>query len=409
MNRRIVKNMSSLYVMNIAKMVLPLITLPYLTRVLTKDCYGTVSYIKAVMQYMQLIVDFGFLLSGTKDIVRARNDQSAIRSETWNILGARVILALGAGCVLVLLTTLIPILRENLLYATLSFIPVFLTCFLFDYLFRGLEQMHIITWRFVIMKLISTALTFLVVKSDADMMLIPALDIIGTVVAVILVINEMQKRKIRPMVPQFRIAIRKIKESAVYFCSSIATTAFGALNTIVIGVFLTESEVANWSLCMQLVNAVQSMYTPITNGLYPEMVKSQNISLIKKTLKLFMPIVTGGCIFTLCIAEYAILIIGGAGYVDAVPLLRSLVPVMFFGFPSMLFGWPTLGAIDKSRETTITTVTTAFAQVIGIAVLIILDHFTLITVALFRGITEMLLLILRYRYYRRYRDHFVKT
>ena len=163
MNRRIAKNMSSLYVMNIAKMVLPLITLPYLTRVLTKDCYGVVSYIKAVMQYMQMIVDFGFLLSGTKDIVQARNDPNAIRTETWNIFGAKIILALVAGGVLMLLTAFIPILRDNLLYVALSFIPVFLTCFLFDYLFRGLEQMHVITLRFVVMKLISTALTFAMV------------------------------------------------------------------------------------------------------------------------------------------------------------------------------------------------------------------------------------------------------
>lgn len=54
--------------MNIAKMMFPLLTLPYLTRVLTADCFGVVAYVKAVMQYMQLIVDFGFVLSGTKDM-----------------------------------------------------------------------------------------------------------------------------------------------------------------------------------------------------------------------------------------------------------------------------------------------------------------------------------------------------
>ena len=67
-----------LYGMSIAKIVFPLLTLPYLTRVLSVESYGVVSYVKAVMQYMQLVVDFGFMLSGTKDIVNAKNDH-----ENW--------------------------------------------------------------------------------------------------------------------------------------------------------------------------------------------------------------------------------------------------------------------------------------------------------------------------------------
>lgn len=403
MNRRIAKNMSSLYVMNIAKMVLPLITLPYLTRVLTKDCYGVVSYVKAVMQYMQLFIDFGFLLSGTKDIVQARDDHRRIQNETWTIFGAKIILALFAGCILLVLTVFIPILRDHFVYVFLSFIPVFLTCFLFDYLFRGLEQMHIITLRFVVMKLISTALTFVVVKSDADMMLIPVLDILGSIVAVVLVMKELRRRDIRLIIPKLQAAIKKIKESAIYFVSDIATTAFGALNTMIIGICLTEAEVANWSLCMQLVNAVQSMYSPITNSVYPEMVKSKSISLIRKTIKLFMPVVAVGCIFTWFVAKYAILIVGGKQYLDAVPLLRCLIPVMFFGFPSMLYGWPTLGAIDKNKETTITTVCAALIQVIGLLVLLITNKFTLINIAVVRTVTECTLFTLRYLFYRRYR------
>ena len=60
--------------MNIAKMLFPLLTLPYLTRVLSTDCYGSVVYVKSVTTYLQLLVDFGFVLSATKSIVQARED-----------------------------------------------------------------------------------------------------------------------------------------------------------------------------------------------------------------------------------------------------------------------------------------------------------------------------------------------
>lgn len=62
--------------MNIAKMLFPLLTLPYLTRVLSTDCYGSVVYVKSVTTYLQLLVDFGFVLSATKSIVQAREERA---------------------------------------------------------------------------------------------------------------------------------------------------------------------------------------------------------------------------------------------------------------------------------------------------------------------------------------------
>ena len=63
------KNTFSLYIMNFAKLIFPLFTLPYLTRVLSTESYGVVTYVKAFVTYIQLVLDFGFLLSATKEIV----------------------------------------------------------------------------------------------------------------------------------------------------------------------------------------------------------------------------------------------------------------------------------------------------------------------------------------------------
>ena len=71
-NNKVLKNTIMLYIMNIAKMVFPLLTLPYLTRVLSSDMYGLVSYVKNCMIYIQLLIDFGFIFSSVKDIVKAR-------------------------------------------------------------------------------------------------------------------------------------------------------------------------------------------------------------------------------------------------------------------------------------------------------------------------------------------------
>ena len=405
-SKSIVKNTSMLYIMNIAKIVLPLITLPYLTRVLSKDCYGVVSYVKAVMQYMQIVVDFGFVLSATKDIVNVRDDKKAISRVIGDTLIAKLILLLVSFVALLIMIAAIPILRANAIYTLLSFAVVGMTCFLMDFLFRGIEEMQVITIRYVVMRSIAAALTFLVVKSDSDMMWIPILDIIGSVVAVALVFWEMKKRNLLIRFTGIKNAIYKLKESAIYFLSNMATTTFTALNTILIGIFIDAQQVAEWSVCMQMVTAVMSLYTPVTDGIYPYMVKSRDWKLIKKTALIYMPIITAGCFFTFFVARIALLIVGGEKYVTAVPLLRAFIPLLFFSFPSMLCGWPALGAIGRVKETTKTTIITAILQIAGLIVLLIIGQFNIINLAILRGITEICLFAMRYYYCRIYAIEF---
>lgn len=403
----VVKNTTMLYIMNIAKLILPLVTLPYLTRVLSKDCYGVVSYVKAVMQYMQIVVDFGFLLSATKDIVNARDDRTELAQVIGDTLLAKLFLVTGALFVLVVLIGVIPILRANALFTLLSFTVVALTCLLMDFLFRGLEQMQVITVRYVVMRLISTVLTFVFVKEDSDMLWIPALDILGSLVAIAMVFREMKKRDIRIRMTGLRSAWRKLKESAVYFLSSMASTTFTALNTLLIGLFIDVQQIAEWSVCMQMVSAVQAMYTPVTDGIYPHMVKTRDWHLIRRVAKIFMPLIAAGCVFTFFAAEYALLLVGGEKYVTAVPLLRAFIPLLFVSFPAMLFGWPALGAIGKEKETTKTTLITATVQILGLLLLLLCSKFTVINLALLRGSTDLLMFALRYGYCRKYRREFV--
>ncbi len=404
----LIKNAFSLYVLSFAKLILPLLTFPYLTRVLTKDCYGMISYVKAVMSYMQLIVDFGFLLSGVRDIVNVRNDKKHLNEETWNILTAKIILATVAGIVLLFLSQFIEILKNNLAFVSLSFGTVFLSCFLFDFLFRGIEQMHVITIRFIIMKSISTALTFVLVKSDADIMWIPILDILGSGAAILLVFGELKKLDISYCKPKLKTAFKKIAASFIYFLSDFSTTAFTALNTLIIGIYLNEAEVADWSFCLSIVGAIQMMYNPIFNGIYPEMVRSKRINLIKRIIKIFLPLIIGGCIFTYFIADYAVVIVGGSKYVNTASLLRSFIPLLFVSFFSMLYGWPVLGAIDRAKEATISTVSAAVFQIIGLGLLVALKKFTLVNLVVLRCGTEFLLFVLRYSFYYKNRTEFSK-
>lgn len=401
-----VRNTTMLYVMNIVKMILPLFTLPYLTRVLSVDCYGVVAYVKSCITYMQLTVDFGFLLSSTKEIVKARNDPTRIGQVVGDTLAAKMLLSAAALAVLLGMTAAIPLLRTNMAYTLLSFAVVFLSSFLVDFLFRGLEQMQVITLRFVVMKLISTVLTFVFVHGDEDILWIPVLDVLGSLAAVALVWLRVRRLGIPLRFSGMRGALKMLKSSAVYFVSDMATTALGALNTLLIGIFIDSADVAYWSVCMQIVTAVQSLYTPVTSGVYPEMIRRRDLGLIRRILLWFLPLISAGCVVTFFFAKGALLLIGGEKYGAAEPILRALIPVLFFSFPGMLFGWPTLGAIDRVKETTLTTLITAAVQLIGLALLLAAGRFEVVSIALLRGGTEALMSFLRGGFCWKYRREF---
>lgn len=405
-SKKTVFNTAMLYLMTAAKLIFPLITLPYLCRVLTVDTYGVVTYVKSCMTYFQLFIDFGFILSAVKDIVDANEDKEKIGYITGQVIVARLCLSLASFVVLIGISVAIPILRTNFLYTLLSFIAVAMSSFLLDFLYRGIEKMHLIATVFVSMKSISTLFTFVVVRSDSDLLLIPILDIISTVVAIVINIIQLNSLQIKIKFESLKISFEMIKNSWTYFISNMATTAFSVLNTVLIGIFITPKEVAYWGVALQLISAVQNFYTPINNGIYPQMIKAKSFSPIKKILMIFMPIVVAGCVFVFALSEPIITIISGEQYVDAVPVFRALIPVLFFSFPGMLLGWPTLGAIGRVKETTRTTVITAIVQCAGLGLLIVFDAFTLMNVAIFRCATEALLMILRASYCFKFRSDF---
>lgn len=409
MKKGIAFNVSMLYIMNIAKLVFPLITLPYLTRVLSVDCYGIVSYVKATMVYAQLVVDFGFMLSGVRSITEAREDITKVGRITGDIVVAKGVLSLASLIIIVTAAMFIDILRENLIYTILAFIPIALSTLLFEFLFRGLELMHVIAVRYVIMKTISVGLTLVLVRGDGDILWIPVLDILSSLVAVVLTLIEVKRLGIKiDFTGSVKGGWQALKVSAVYFVSEASTTVFGALNTMLVGIFMNKADVAFWAVCLQLVSAVRAMYTPINNGIYPQMIKTKDTGIIKRVVKIFLPIVVIGCIIVFVFAEQILVIAGSAKYADAAPIMRCLVPVLFFSFPAMLLGWPTLGAIGKVKETTKTTIGAALVQIAGLAVLGISGHFEVMLVALMKSFTEMCLAGFRLRYCYRFRDEFAK-
>ncbi|MEA5035709.1 oligosaccharide flippase family protein [Cloacibacillus evryensis] len=405
-NSIVIKNTSMLYLFSIASLVFPLLTLPYLTRVLSIEYYGISAYVKSCMAYFTVFLEFGFLLSATRDIVNANNDCQMMSQIVGAVTMAKVLLSAAALFAMLAIFPFLPILGNNKLFTLLSFCAIAINALIPDYLFRGLNAMEVITYRFIVCKAISVLLTFVLVKDDSDFLLIPLLDFGSSILALALSIGCMHKRNISLPLVSIKLALSTMIKSFTYFISDFATTAFSALCTILIGLYLNITDVAYWSLSITLVGAAQSLFSPIMNGIYPYMVSTRDLSLIKKILAIFLPMITLACLIACLYAPQLLYFVSGEKYIAAAPIFRMLLPLVLISFPGMLCGWPSLGAINRAKEVSITSSCAVIFQIISLIILITNNHFNIINIVIVRTMTETILFITRWFFCYRYRKEF---
>jgi PST family polysaccharide transporter len=106
LDRTIIKNITSLFSIRVAGYIVPLITLPYLVRVLEPEGYGTLGFSLAIVQYFIIAVNFGFDLSATQKIAQSENDRAKISVIYWNIISVRLIIAILGLFVVFILSSL---------------------------------------------------------------------------------------------------------------------------------------------------------------------------------------------------------------------------------------------------------------------------------------------------------------
>ena len=391
------KNTLMQYGLQIAKYLFPFITIPYLTRVLGPDVYAIRAYILAAMTFMQVFLDYGFTSYGTRAVALAINDKTAIRSEMTAIMIARFGLCIGGAIVLVPITLCIPILASNPVYVAISYICVCFKAALPDFIFTGLEEMGILTYRFVVAQAVSTVLILLMVRGVEDLLLVPTFEALAAFIAFSWSWeNVLLKRRIAPIRVSASKVISAFKVSTVFFFSNAATTLFTCLTTLMIGVLITDiSEVSYWSLAMTAISAIQSLYIPISNSLYPHMCKRRDFALFKRLMAVGMAVVTVGTVAFASFSEAIMWILGGSEYLNGAYVMVMVSPVLFFSFPAVLQGVPMLAAVGKEKELTASSIISALFHISGLFVLAFGGWFTISAVAVLRCCTEFVLFLMR--------------
>ena len=396
-NKTFAKNTFFLYIMTGAKFVLPLIITACLTRRLGPDAYGVISYLTPVMGYFILLFDFGFNFSATKKIAQHRADPVLIEKTIAAVYTAKILLVLAGFLPLMLLLLCIDLLRQYVLLTVLYYLSTAAQIFIPDFLYRGLEKMEGVTTRYILAKLITAVLIFLAVRDDGGLILVPLAYLIGTVAAALHTNHHMVKKLgYRVALGALREAAAELRESGIYFVSTFASTALSVTSTFVMGIVgMPTAQIAYWGVAFQVVQAVQAMYDPITTSIYPHVAGKRDHKFVLRITLCLLPLVAAGCVLLYCLAGLAVKIIAGSAYLAAVPVLQALTPMLLFSFVAQMLGFPLLGALGRERQASFTTLVAAGAQILGLVGLALSHHFTLLSLALLRNVTELIFMILR--------------
>ena len=391
------KNTLWQYGLQILKYLFPLLLIPYLTRILGTEGYAVYAYVLSFMGVVQTIADFGFTLSGTKKVVDLRGDTAALSRLVGAITVARLMLLCGLFFCVMVVTRFIPIMAENTVYVIWAFFATAGRTVLPDFIFQGNERMGPLTTRYFASKGVQVALTILLVRGPGDLILVAVADVLSEIVDIAWSYRA-QKRMFGVGIarPTFKESFEELRVSAIYCVSNVSSSLFSGFTTVIIGLAITsKTDIAFWSLTLTTVNAVQSLYTPIANSLYPHMIKNRDFGFARKLALVALPVLVLGIVAYCALSKPIMLVLGGSEYVGGAHVMWMISPIFIFSFYGILIGWPVLGAMGHVKELTVSTLFTGIVNVVSLLALYLSGLITLDVICVARWGCDALLLLVR--------------
>lgn len=391
------KNTVMLYLLTFSSYFFGLVTVPYLTRVLGPEIYGDIGVATAFAVFMQLIFDFGFILSATADVAERREDKAELSALMTSVTICKLCMILVSFAVCLAIGTLWGGGKIDLPLYALYLAYVAVNSLLPDYLYRGFEQMEKITVRTVVIKLLFVSCIFLFVKSQDQYLLVPVFYMLGSAVALAAsFIDIWISYRIRfVLVPLSRIW-KDFLNSLPFFISRFMINAYTTINTMLLGVISPGSELIGfYSANEKIITAGKGAITPISDSLYPHMVRRKDFGLLKKMIAVGEPIILAGCVVVFIWAEKVCILLFGESYGAAGDVLRCMLPLLPIVFPSYVIGYPGLVPLGLRSVANASVMVGACCQIAGLCIGYFLGVLNVYYVALLTCLTEFIVLVIR--------------
>lgn len=314
----------------------PLITVPYVSRVLSTFGTGSVAFAQSVVSYFSLAALLGIPVYGIRECARVRDNREELSKTVQELV---TILLISSA--VVYLAFLVAIYTVPKLHADVPLMLIFssviwLSSCGVDWFYQAIEQYGYITIRNIAMKLLGLVLMFIFVHQLSDYRIYGAIVVIASYGSNIL--NMLRLRKFITFSAKRHLELKRhFKPMAAFTISSISSGMYTQIDLILVGFLGTTNMVGLYQLVVKIKGLCGSAVNSVGNVMLPRLSyyeskgdKDKTIRLMSKNLN-FLAITGIGLIAVLILCSKPIvLILGGNAFVD------SSVPLMFIS-PALLF------------------------------------------------------------------------
>ncbi len=272
--KRLMSNFISLMSLQGANYILPLITLPYLVRVLGVEYFGLLAFATATVTYFNILTDYGFNLTATREISIHRDDKAKVIEIFSSVMTIKVILMFVSFLLLTILVFSFEKFSQDALVYFLTFGTVVGQVLFPVWFFQGMERMKYITYLNILSKVIFTIAIFVFVQEQSDFYLVPLLTSIGFLVAGIWSLYLVRKKFGVSFKLQTYLTIKKhFIDGWDVFVSRIFVSLYTTINIFLLGFFTNNTIVGYYAIAEKIVNAVGGLFTSTNQTIYPYMAK----------------------------------------------------------------------------------------------------------------------------------------
>ena len=319
--------------MTMAGYVFPLITFPYITRVLGVEGIGSIQFAESVISYFTIFATLGIGTVGVREIAKAKGKRDDLNRAFSGLLFLNLLLTILAIIVLFILISIIPSFESHskLLYIGIS--RILCGTLMIEWFFKGIEDFKYITVRTLLIRTLYVFSVFIFVRDADDTLLYFLLTSLTIVISAIINIIY-SKRSVTFTLKKLDLK-PYIKPLVIMGLYLVLTSMYNSFNVIFLGNYHGDVEVGYYSTTVKLYNLIMSVFTAFTGVMLPRM--STLISegkddefriMTSKSIDVLLLFCLPIMVLTEVYAPQIIRIIAGTGYEGAIVPMRIVMPLM---------------------------------------------------------------------------------
>jgi PST family polysaccharide transporter len=335
------RNVISLYWLQIAQFIVPIVTLPYMARVLNPAAFGLVVFTQGFAFVLIMFIDWGFGFTGTRSIAENQGNRDGLSKVVQRVRGGQLLLAAASLPVTVAGMLFVTKLNHHPGFVMMAWVAAVATALVPVWFFVGLERPQQLARIQIALRALGAVLTLLLVKDPEDawivMALFAAASLVGWVVGDVMMYRQVAFRR-----PHVRESLAEIRHATTLFLGMIGVALYGTFNVLILGVLRDNADVAHFGAAERVVRVSLSMLGPIGTAVLPRLIALQAAGRRERARTLLVVMAAASAVPVLMLsaafalfAPTIIRIIYGDPFVDAsAPILRVLalmLPICLIG------------------------------------------------------------------------------